>query len=152
MSYVKHVLQPGETILKVGKLHWIAYHRAIFLLIAGLIVMWLESVTWKNEGVTAITGIIFGAACLVTYLHAWFIRWTTELAITYRRVIFKRGFINRHTEEMNMDKVASVEVDQSILGRILGYGTIAIMGTGQSIENLRGIADPIGLRNAITAK
>jgi uncharacterized membrane protein YdbT with pleckstrin-like domain len=146
------VLQPNEQILKVGRLHWVVYHRAIFFFLAGLIVMWLESIYWKNEGVTVITGGVFAVLFLVTYIHGWFIRWTTELAVTDRRVIFKRGFINRHTEEMNMDKVASVEVDQSILGRILGYGTIAIMGAGQSIENLRNIADPIGLRNAITAK
>ena len=50
--------------------------------------------------------------------------------MTDRRIIYKRGFISRHTEEMNMDKVASVDVDQSILGRILDYGTIHVIGTG----------------------
>ena len=52
--------------------------------------------------------------------------------MTDRRVIYKRGFINRHTEEMNMDKVASVDVDQSILGRMLDYGTVRVMGTGSA--------------------
>jgi len=66
-------------------------------------------------------------------------------------VIYKTGFIRRHTVEMNMDKVETVDVDQSILGRLLGFGTIRVRGTGQGIESLRGIGDPIGLRNAITA-
>ena len=83
--------------------------------------------------------------------------------MTDRRIIYKRGFITRHTEEMNMDKVASVDVDQSILGRMLDYGTIHVLGTGgaqspdhpdteRGIEHLHRIAAPIALRNAITAK
>ena len=87
--------------------------------------------------------------------------------MTDRRIIYKRGFINRHTEEMNMDKVASVDVDQSILGRILDYGTVHLMGTGggqavdrtgsersveRGIEHLHRIAAPLALRNAIAAK
>jgi uncharacterized membrane protein YdbT with pleckstrin-like domain len=66
-------------------------------------------------------------------------------------VIYKRGFIWRHTVEMNMDKVETVNVDQSILGRILSYGTIHILGTGQGIESLHGIGSPVAVRNAITA-
>ena len=81
--------------------------------------------------------------------------------MTDRRIIYKRGFIWRHTEEMNMDKVASVDVDQSILGRMLDYGTIHVIGTGggqsvdgsaRGIEHLHRIASPIALRNVITAK
>ena len=62
------------------------------------------------------------------------------------------GFVRRHTVEMNMDKVETVNVDQSILGRILGYGTIHVLGTGQGIEGLSRIAAPIAVRNAITAR
>jgi uncharacterized membrane protein YdbT with pleckstrin-like domain len=53
---------------------------------------------------------------------------------------------------MNMDKIESVDVDQSILGRLLNYGTIHVLGTGEGIESLRRIAAPLALRNAITAK
>jgi uncharacterized membrane protein YdbT with pleckstrin-like domain len=53
---------------------------------------------------------------------------------------------------MNMDKVESVDVDQSLLGRLFDYGTIHVLGTGQGIEHLRRIAEPLALRNAIIAK
>jgi uncharacterized membrane protein YdbT with pleckstrin-like domain len=86
------------------------------------------------------------------WLHAWWKGFTTEIAVTTSRVIFKTGFINRHTAEMNMDKVESVVVDQSLMGRILGYGTIDIRGTGDGMEMLPVVADPIGLRNAIVAR
>ena len=81
--------------------------------------------------------------------------WITEIAVTNRRVIYKRGFISRTTAEMHMDKIESVRVDQSILGRILGYGRVTIMGTGASTESFGKIDEPVAapleLRNNITA-
>jgi uncharacterized membrane protein YdbT with pleckstrin-like domain len=67
-------------------------------------------------------------------------------------VIYKTGFISRHTSEMNMDKIESVTVDQGLLGRMLDYGTIHVLGTGQGLEHLHRIASPLQLRNAITAR
>ena len=52
---------------------------------------------------------------------------------------------------MNMDKVESVNVDQSLLGRLLGYGTVTVHGTGGGIEPLPDIASPIAFRNHVTA-
>ncbi|HTR83407.1 MAG TPA: PH domain-containing protein [Reyranella sp.] len=153
MSYVRSVLQPGERIKVIGKLHWIVFVRAFVLL---AIAIALFGIARRIE--SQVHELVFYAGCLVlllcalSFLHAWFIRWITELAITDHRVIYKRGFLSRHTVEMNMDKVETVDVDQSILGRILGYGTIRVRGTGQSIENLSRIASPIALRNAITAR
>jgi len=74
--------------------------------------------------------------------------------VTDKRIIYKRGLINRHTVEMNMDKVATVDVDQSILGRLLDYGSIRILGTGgaHGIERLDRIASPVSLRNAIDVR
>ena len=136
----------------IGKLHWIIYDRAIFFLVLGVVLLWLEHTQFNNELLIQVTAALFGALFLLSFLHAWFIRWITEFAVTDRRVIYKRGFINRHTAEMNMEKVESVDVDQSVLGRMLGYGTIHVLGTGQGIEHLHRIAHPIELRNAIIAK
>jgi len=85
-------------------------------------------------------------------LGAWFTRQTTELSVTNHRVVYKTGFFRRHTVEMNMDKVETVDVDQSVLGRLLGFGSIRVLGTGQGIENLDRVAAPLQLRNAITAR
>lgn len=158
MSYVKHVIQPGERIVMVGHISWVIYHRAIFCLILGVVLLILEQV-FVPQGNARIdlmyaTAILFGLAALITAARAWFIRWTTEIAVTDKRIIFKRGFINRHTAEMNMDKVASVDVDQSIWGRMFDYGSVHILGTGgiAGIEHLHRIANPIGLRNAIDVR
>ncbi len=85
-------------------------------------------------------------------VKAWFRRWTTEIDVTDRRVVYKRGFIRRHTIEINMDKVESVDVDQSLFGRLFDYGDIVIRGTGAGIEPLRGIDSPLAFRNAVTAR
>jgi uncharacterized membrane protein YdbT with pleckstrin-like domain len=70
--------------------------------------------------------------------------------VTNRRIIYKTGFIRRQTNEMHMDKVESVRVDQSVLGRILDYGNVNILGTGEGFEPLWSIDAPLELRNHIT--
>jgi uncharacterized membrane protein YdbT with pleckstrin-like domain len=155
MSYLKSILQPGERIIMVGKLHWIIYGRTISLVIVGAVLVILENALLGGTGrgyAISITTIVFGVVILISFIHAWFIQWITELAVTDRRVIYKRGFISRHTVEMNMDKVETVDVDQSFMGRLLDYGTIHVLGTGQGIESLKRVAHPLALRNAITAK
>jgi uncharacterized membrane protein YdbT with pleckstrin-like domain len=153
MSYVRSVLQPGEKVILIGRLSWIVYHRAILLLIVGIILIVLERIFWgETTVVILITAALFGALTIMAAIQGWFSRWITEIAVTDRRVIYKRGFINRHTIEMNMDKVATVDVDQSVLGRLLNYGTVTVQGTGMSFEPLRRIEAPLALRNAIIAK
>jgi membrane protein YdbS with pleckstrin-like domain len=152
MSYIKSVLQPGEKLVMIGRLHWIVYHRAIWYLLVGVILLVLEHFSWNEPVVLLATAIIFGALTLAGAIHAWFLRWSTEIAVTDRRVIYKRGFINRHTIETHMDKVAAVDVDQTVLGRLLDYGTVTVRGTGMTFEPLRRIEAPLALRNAITAK
>lgn len=156
MSYANSVLQAGEAIKAVGKLHWIVFVRGLAFGFVGLMLLLYgyDTQTDSRRDLASIL-VIVGALCLlisaVLILSAWFHRWITEISVTTHRVIYKTGFIRRHTVEMNMDKVETVDVDQSILGRLLGFGTIRVRGTGQSIESLRGIAHPIELRNAITA-
>jgi uncharacterized membrane protein YdbT with pleckstrin-like domain len=73
-------------------------------------------------------------------------KYTGEFAITNKRIIIKTGLISRKTFEMNLAKIESVNVDQSILGRILGYGNITIIGTGGSREHLWRIKNPLKFR------
>ena len=153
MSYVNSVLQPGETIRAIGKLHWIIFVRAFVLLIVGIILfIYSGTLSLQLGQLVRLGGWLLLALSVLAFLHAWFVRWITELAITDRRVIYKHGFLSRRTVEMNMAKVETVDVEQSILGRLLGFGTIRVRGTGQGIENLTQVAAPLELRNAITAR
>ena len=74
---------------------------------------------------------------------AWFHRWTTETDVTNLRVVHKTGFIKRRTFEMSLDKVESVDVNQSILGRLLNYGDVTVRGVGEGAETIETIASPL---------
>ena len=158
MSYVERVLQPGETLLHKSKLHWLIYlpvlpFLAILVLGLALYSAMQGSAADANAALLPQGLLAVGAVgTIITWLRAWIRRVSTELAVTDRRVIFKRGLIRRHTVEMNMDKVESVDVDQSILGRIFNYGDVTVRGTGASIEPLRMIGDPLHFRSRVTAR
>ncbi|HAX93947.1 MAG TPA: hypothetical protein DCY25_08415 [Bacteroidales bacterium] len=72
----------------------------------------------------------------------------SEFVITNRRIIIKTGFIARSTFEMNLSKIEAVNVDQSVMGRILNYGIITIIGTGGTKEIFHNIAKPLDFRKA----
>jgi uncharacterized membrane protein YdbT with pleckstrin-like domain len=150
MSYVAKVLQPGEQVVHVGRLHWIMYLPAIVVLCIGLAVLAVPSTSDNRAIIYIISGVLVLIAALSAF-RAWFRQFTTEIAVTDRRIIYKTGFIARHTAEMNMHRVETVAVEQGIIGRVLNYGTVHIRGTGAGIENLTMVANPLALRSAITA-
>jgi uncharacterized membrane protein YdbT with pleckstrin-like domain len=155
MSYVNSILQPGERILVLGKLHWIIYSNAAFVFLLALVAYIFAASIQLDSGIAILltwTGHVLMVIAVVKALADWFRQWIIEIAVTDRRIIYKRGFINRVTAEMNMDKVESVDVTQSILGRLLDYGSIHVRGTGEGIEHLHQIAHPLDLRNCITAR
>ncbi len=149
MKYYERIIQPGETVRLLGRLHWTIYARAWLLILAAFIVVVLA---WSDPSLE--TPALIGAAALLLLgllllLRAWVTRATTEIVVTDKRVIHKVGLLARHTAEMNLSKVETVDVDQGLGGRILGYGSVLIRGTGGSWEPLRGIASPLAVRNAI---
>ena len=154
MAYIDEILEPGEKVVFKTRLSWTLYGSAIVYALLALALTVL-STTVAGLGVIAFVIAALAAltalAALFGFLRAWFRRWTTEIAVTDRRVVLKRGFIRRHTVEMNMQKVESVDVDQTQLGRIFNYGAVTIRGTGSTLESLRMIDHPLKLRSAITA-
>ncbi len=87
-------------------------------------------------------------AILTLWIAPFIQRATSEFAITTKRVIIKEGLIARRTLEMNLSKIETVNVDQSITGRILNYGSITIIGTGGTHEVFHNIAHPMQFRKA----
>jgi uncharacterized membrane protein YdbT with pleckstrin-like domain len=81
-------------------------------------------------------------------IAAWLERWLSEFVITDRRIIIKTGFIARNTFEMNLSKIESVNVDQSVMGRILNYGSMTIIGSGGTRETFHNISRPLAFRKA----
>jgi uncharacterized membrane protein YdbT with pleckstrin-like domain len=152
--YIDDILQPGEKVLYSTNAHWIFYLPAIAGWIVALVLLILSRVT----SVDSLTLLCWAAAAVVAIaalywtFKAWFHRWTTETDVTNMRVVHKTGFIQRRTFEMALDKIESVDVDQTILGRILNYGNVTINGVGEGKETIRTIASPLAFRSAITTR
>lgn len=156
MSYVDKILQPGESVRHAAYIHWFIYLPAFWFAAAALAVVLLVTMNIGDVGtswreIALIAALILAVIALYLLLRAWIARTSTELVATDRRVIYKRGLIRRFTAEMNMEKVESVLVEQSITGRIFNYGTITVRGTGGGMEPLPNISAPIAFRNAVTA-
>jgi uncharacterized membrane protein YdbT with pleckstrin-like domain len=149
MSYLDKILQPDEKVLVIGKKHWIIYLPGIGVLVLAILIELIGNLFPHLAFILQIVALIVALAAIVLLFREWFDQWNTEIVVTNRRVVYKRGFISRFTREMNMEKIESVAVDQTLLGRLLGYGTVDVRGTGAGLEQLRGIASPLALRNAI---
>jgi uncharacterized membrane protein YdbT with pleckstrin-like domain len=71
---------------------------------------------------------------------------TTELALTNQRVIAKFGVIRRRTVELSLKRVESVQVEQGIIGRVFGYGSLVIAGAGRAAAPIPGVSRPMEFR------
>jgi uncharacterized membrane protein YdbT with pleckstrin-like domain len=153
--YIDEILQPGEKVLYSTNAHWMFYLPAIaaWIVVAVLLlgsfaaaaIPALMLVCWASAAVVAV-------AALFWTLRAWFHRWTTETDVTNMRVVHKTGFIKRRSFEMALDKIESVDVDQSILGRLMNYGDVTVNGVGEGTQNIPTIAAPLAFRSAITTR
>jgi uncharacterized membrane protein YdbT with pleckstrin-like domain len=149
MGYVERHLLPGERVLFKTRLHWILFLRPALLALIGLVLSvtlyrsvpdppWL----WWSGPAIILVALGFG-------LVHWVELMTSEFAVTTTRVIFKVGLVARYTTELLLSKVESISVDQTLVGRLLNYGDITVIGTGGTREVFRRVRDPIGFRNYV---
>jgi len=146
-SYVESVLAPGERIVHRAAIsHWnfaLSYLVGALCLIGAAAAVYVD---WQRGPLIAAVLTVVGIAVIMVALIR---RGTTELVLTDRRIITKRGFIARATVEMTLVKVESLHVNQGLLGRMLNYGDVTVVGTGSSLEPLRGIRGPLELRRKL---
>jgi len=130
-SYVDEVLAPGERIAARARFHWTTYFWPIF---------------W--------TVLTLGVGIILTgpwMLVIWIRQKSTDLVVTDRRLIHKTGLIGREVIEHRLSKIETINIDQSVMGRLLNYGSVSVTGTGVSTIAFSRIADPLGFKRAIEA-
>jgi hypothetical protein len=165
-SYIDYILNPEEKIVHQGTLHWAIFIAPVVKLGIGLGLLWLLTPLGKNyffDIVPKNWGLQLEFDKYHRYIYAvWIVlsvwpllgalvrRFSTELVITSQRVIYKEGFIRRHTSEIHTSKIEGVSVDQPVFGRILGYGHVAVKGVGGGIAPVRYIARPLEFRKNVT--
>jgi uncharacterized membrane protein YdbT with pleckstrin-like domain len=139
MGYVSTNLMSDERVIYTGELHWFVFVPGIILLLVAVCVFWLL----PEHGFLSVIALLFAIASLI---KAFIFKISTELAITSKRVIAKFGLISRTTVELNHDKVESFHIDQSVFGRIFGFGTVVVCGTGGGKTPIPNIDNPLGFR------
>ena len=147
MSYVEGTLSQGEEIKGKVRLHWINYLFTWFLCLLAflLVLLWLFDATWRQS----IEAQIFVGAVVLWAIYDYLRLATIELVITNKRVICKKGIISVKTQELKTNKIESVEIRQSILGRILGYGTLMFSGTGTAKVRFAKVDDPWKVKSQV---
>ncbi len=154
VGYVENNLISGEEITYRARLHSILFLKPVFfaaviLAFAGLIFYALDLRNSLSIETIVVIWVAVPVIAAIPVLGAALSWLSAEFAVTNKRVILKTGFIQSKTAEMFLNKIESVGVEQSIAGRILGYGTIVIRGTGGSLEPFHRVFAPLKFRNEI---
>jgi membrane protein YdbS with pleckstrin-like domain len=149
MSYLDDHLLAGERIVYRARVHWSIFATSIVVIALGIglaIVLGVyQPEYWYAGAALAGVGLLLAIGPAIRYA-------SSEFAVTDKRVVAKLGFIERESLETLLSKIEAIGVDQGIVGRMLGYGTITITGTGGTEESFPRIADPLEFRREIQSQ
>lgn len=161
MGYIESTMLPDERLVHRGQVHWAIYIAPIFWTCAAIYAMTLlagvgggsQDPAAENVKAAGAFGQFIAAIVLVAALLSWFraflFKWGTEYGITDRRVILKTGLIMRKAAEIAVGKIESLRIDQTITGRIFGYGTIIVAGTGGGVDKFPFCASVMSFRKQV---
>ena len=153
MGYVEQNLAPDEQLVTKANLHWIMFLGPIVFVVFGALLVLYSSINPDSpvSGLPYLSLLVIFLGLLAEIQVAVVYR-TTEFAVTTKRIIAKSGWLHRKSSEILLGKVESINVDQSFLGSLFGFGTLMIIGTGGTKEFFPNIADAIEFRNSINAQ
>lgn len=141
MSFIDQNLMSNERVVYRTRLHWIHFLTPAVLLLLGVLLVRDPDAGGLGSFLLAL-GLVFGAVRTIAYL-------TSEFGVTSRRVLIKTGVVRRDSVETLLTKVEGISVNQGVLGRLLGYGTITIHGTGGSRSRFKKIASALVFRQKV---
>lgn len=155
-GYVEKSLPPGERIVHRVDFNWTFSFFPVlwFAFGAAPIVMYAmlqfgQQIPYADLQIGwwfVLGAFVTGAIILLNHLV---ILWTTEIAVTTYRFVFKTGFIARNTQEVSLNKIEEIILHQSVWGRIFGYGKLTLRGTGVGKIELPDIDNPLEVRRII---
>ena len=164
MGYVDRNLVPGETLLYRTRHHWLVlmgpFFGGLLLLVPGIALMAEAIATRDSAGlvvgsatispkVMVVSGVVLVAAAIIIFSYGVAKRNATEMAVTNRRVLIKTGMTSRRTVDLMLSRVESIGVEETTAGRVLGYGSVIVRGTGGTPEPFEMIAHPQEFRRAV---
>jgi len=140
MSYIQKTLLLEEKILYYTKPHYVVFYPVL---------LWLVLAAWflTSSIVPVIFGYLLLLMCLFSCISELIAYNCSEYVITNKRIIMKTGFIHRRSLELFLDRIEGIYVEQSIVGRIFGFGTVIVGGIGGTKDSFFYIPNPIEFRN-----
>ena len=145
MPYIHKTLSEGEVVEQFLKYHWFFMIYPIFLLVIGLSIAILHFLYFSNlieSNLVLYLSYLFFIFSFIKFITRFIERWTTEQALTNKRVFRKVGLIRLDTDELVYEKIETVAVKQSILGRIFNFGEVEFTGTGGMYIRFIFVKDP----------
>jgi len=144
VPYVDKHLLTGEHVVYRSQQHWVVFTGPMLLFVVAIAPL----VYSRSNGMLMLASVLFLSA-LIWFVARVIARASAQFTVTNKRVVVKLGTIRRRAIEMLLSKVEEIAVDQGIFGRVLGYGTVVIVGTGGSKEIFMLIADPLEFRRQV---
>ncbi len=145
MSYINSNLIAGERVVYRTRLHWFVFLAPVlFILVVLLPIAWLLAQgSWQSFAWVPL------ALGLLVLLPAVVKRQSSDFAVTNKRVMMKSGVLTTRSVELLLGKIEAIAVDQSVLGRLFGYGNIVVTGSGGTREAFSQIQGPLEFRRAV---
>ena len=146
MSYIDRNLIEGERVVYRTRLHWLVFAMPILVTVVVLLpAAWflLDSLDWRGFAWVPLV------VALLVLLPAFVKRQSSDFAVTNKRVMMKSGVMTTRSVELLLNKIEAIAVDQSLLGRMFGYGNIVVTGSGGTREAFSHIQSPLEFRRAV---
>ena len=153
-TYAEETLGPNEKFLRVNRLSaWPSFGWLVLITFAFTIWFLLIVGDGQNEGIGLGMGVLFWTILLLISMpffgvYVFVMKKTSELSLTSRRVVSKWGIVFRKTNELLLDRIEGVQVDQSVFGRLLGYGTLTFSGVGTTLLRVKWVQQPMDFRRS----
>ena len=165
MSYARNLLSRGEEVVYESRQHWFAVIARTWLwIVVGILALaltiWLAgqaSAVMGSREVDGILTIVGIGGLLVSLGFIAFVLWdwrNQEWLITTRRVMRAEGVLNKSVSDSSLEKINDARLDQSVFGRIFGFGTLDILTAaeeagGGNVADFPMIADPVEFKKAM---
>lgn len=145
MSYIQNNLQAGEEIKYKADIHWYIFAYPVILL---LLSAFFSS---AQTGLFYYVSIFLLLSGLFQLIKRILLKMGAEYVVTNKKVILKSGILNRDALELVLNKCEGIRINQSFMGRMLGFGSIVVT-TGGVTNKFDFITNPIMFRNEINAQ
>ena len=153
MSYIDRHLVPGERVVFRTRFHPVMFTGTVFF---ALCVVAVAALIMHRNALAPETVRLLWLCALLTIIISFvspYLRWrSSEFAVTTRRVLVKVGLVSIHTVELLLAKVEAIGVEQPLTGRLLGYGTLRLVGTSGTVEIFPRVARAEAVREAVVSQ